>query len=207
MTEYGKNDEDKQIVDKRIEYCKYIDDHIDGVKRAFQELFVDKHPIIPGYEKWELSIMEALEKRINKHDASKYQDEEFEPYRRHFYPTDAEKAKGETPEDVKLFEDAWRHHYTHNPHHPEYWRWVKIIKRGDFNTPRVCRILNTPNEVPIDMDIISILEMLCDWRSMDYKFGGTSIDFWHNKAKDERAAMSDGTIAKVDELMDILYGD
>ena len=53
--------------------------------------------------------------RVKAHDVSKYGDDEFEAYRNYFYPKEGEKK------DRKAFDIAWKHHYTHNSHHWEFY--------------------------------------------------------------------------------------
>ena len=49
---------------------------------------------------------------ISEHDDSKFGEEEFEPYAKHFYDDD----------DYSLdYDEAWEHHWMNNEHHPEHW--------------------------------------------------------------------------------------
>lgn len=55
-------------------------------------------------------------RRLVMHDASKFSRAEWGPYVRRFF--------GGAPDDPgvrRAFNAAWRHHYEHNPHHPQYW--------------------------------------------------------------------------------------
>ena len=139
--------------EKREEYMKYINNHIDAVKKAF-DIFskIDWNGIITEED------MVVLQYRINKHDQSKYSDEEFEPYRKNFYPIN----------DIELedceeeFNNAWIHHYTNNDHHPEFW-----IKDG----------------IPDEMTIPAICEMVCDWQGMAFVKGGSALSYY-NSIKD-----------------------
>lgn len=147
MTQEIEND----AVKKREEYLRYIDDHINNVRIAFT-IFIKID--------WDESIISRddlvlLEDRIKRHDESKYSDEEFEPYRKYFYPVnDIEK------EDCKEeFEEAWKHHYTVNDHHPEFW-----IKDG----------------VATEMSTVAIAEMICDWQGMSFVKGGSALQFYNS---------------------------
>jgi hypothetical protein len=63
------------------------------------------------------------------HDMSKFSLAEFMPYCNYFFDED-----GKTNSDKKCdFNDAWRHHYLNNMHHPEYYRNDKTLMRYFFN--------------------------------------------------------------------------
>lgn len=51
------------------------------------------------------------------HDMSKFNSEEFGPYARAFYDEDGNTTYVPSEE----FDKAWKHHYTNNKHHWEYW--------------------------------------------------------------------------------------
>ena len=81
--------------------------------------------------------------RGNQHDLSKYESEEFPVYagqidefEKHFYGSDGyNKAKA-------AIRPATEHHFKHNRHHPEHF----------------------PNGIE-GMNLVDLLEMLCDWKS------------------------------------------
>ena len=99
--------------------------------------------------------MQELENRIKNHDNSKWSNDEFDAYRRHFHSV-SDKEKEDSEED---FKKALNHHYMVNDHHPEYWK-------------------NT------DMPNIAIAELICDWEAMGRKFGGNPLEYFEkNKAK------------------------
>lgn len=87
-------------------------------------------------------ITELLNRQI-LHDQSKLETPEVEAYdqitqalRGSTYGSEAYR------ETLKQFEPAIRHHYQHNPHHPEYW----------------------PDGIR-DMSLLDLVEMLCDWKA------------------------------------------
>ena len=107
---------------------------------------------------------------IKAHDESKFSEEEFEPYAQKWFNN-----SGKTPE----YEEAWKHHWMNNEHHPEYWL-------GE------------------DMPYIYILEMLCDWGSFSIDKGDLSelSDFYYNKAKDDpEKNLSEKTKTIIEEII------
>lgn len=111
-----------------------------------------------------------FDEMINEHDNSKFSEEEFEPY--------AQKWFGDGIKTLE-YEEAWKHHWTHNEHHPEFWL-------GE------------------DMPLIYILEMICDWGSFSVEKGDYQelIDFYYDKARDDKDKMlSDNTKEIVEEIL------
>lgn len=181
---------------KEEEYIDYIKEHVNNVCTAFNNYFLTKSSqfafeVLVNFTFFELesAIKELSKGRIYEHDLSKYSEEEFEPYRAKYYPTEKE-TSGLTDEAKSLIEKnagiAWQHHYRTNPHHPKYW-----IDKETGN--------------PIDMDLISIIEMICDWEAMSIKFGGSTVDWYNTKADKEKKAMTDRTKNIVEELLNIIY--
>ena len=186
---------DSQDLDKNLkvqEYLDYINEHVQNVIMMYKQHFypfldtVNENLIIPNEyfstEDFKAAI-EELSSSIMNHDASKYGEEEFNAYRRHFHPTKAEEAEEDQQTQLDEFEEAWKHHYTNNPHHPQYW-------------------VNPDTGVSRDMNLGAIIEMICDWDAMSYKFGQNTIDWYENKADKEKKSMTDRTKA-ITEL--ILY--
>lgn len=205
MSLFFVNRDDPEVLDKQIEYLDYIDEHIRNVKTAYGNLFLSNdNLILPDYTREQtIEIIDDARPFIMSHDASKYEQEEFDPYRRHFHPTALEK-RGETKEEEDAYQAAWKHHYTHNSHHAEFWVWCNISQTTDFNHPFDWTIDSKPHE-PIDMDIISLVEMMSDWEAMGMKFKNPTPNYWKNDADDERKAMSENTIKYVDKLIEVLY--
>ena len=173
---------------KQEEYIDYIESHRERVKEAYEKYFL---PLLDQeFELKSCSVEEFKEaiqnasNNITVHDETKYMDIEFEPYRLRFYQTEEEKLALQSQDMIiqqqQDFETAWEHHYKNNPHHPKYW----VQDDGSIR----------------DMDLVYIIEMLCDWLSF-----GDDIKVWYqNKAKDEKNAMSIRTKEIVEELMDII---
>ena len=169
-----------ELNDKKVEYRRYIDEHISNVRKAFETRFI---PLLSDPE-----VGEDLKEAINKasliipyHDQSKYMPIEFDGYRAHFYPTSSEKNDKTFEErSKKLYDAAWDHHHKHNPHHPLNW-CEDGIKR--------------------DMPYEYIIEMICDWIAMSYKFGDSTIKWYETEADDEKKCFTEETKKVVEYLL------
>ena len=175
-------DYNSQIIKKEEEYMEYIKDHVNNVHRAFENMYniKDKFEDIDRYDISD--AIESVKERglIDIHDESKYSDEEFNAYRRHFHSID-DKEKDDSEEDFEL---AWKHHYENNPHHPEYW-----IKDG----------------TPIDMEIDYIVEMACDWIAMSYSKGGTALQYLNDNREEKQKVMTENTMSILETILNTLY--
>ena len=156
---------------KEIEYQQYISNHIHNVRLAFEKY---KFKLCSALN---ISI-NSLEENINRHDQSKYSDEEFDGYRQWFYPYDNEEK------NKKQFDDSWEHHYKNNPHHPEYWI------RDDYIE---------------DMPPIYIAEMLLDWESMAMHFGNDIRDYYRSER--DKKPLSENTKKIIDSVIYNVFGD
>lgn len=153
---------------KENEYTKYINEHIMNIHNAYviyKDILCEKLNISPS----------LLLSNINKHDQSKYSDEEFNAYRNYFYPCNDE------IKDEKMFNNAWEHHYKENPHHEDYW----IDDSG----------------IPKDMPKIYIAEMLLDWAAMAITFDDNVYEYY-TKERDNKT-FSDNTKKIIDSVIDI----
>lgn len=179
-------------------YMDYLENHINGVKKAYQKYFVSLlNPESPLYSKGinialftrqELcDAIRNIQDAIDHHDDSKYSDYEFEPYRQHWDPTEEEKAADQDIKDEieERYQDAWVHHYTNNDHHPMFW-------------------YNSETKQMEDMPLPAIVHMICDWESFENRDRST-IDWWNTKAVEERKYMTEKTIAIVDALLKIIH--
>ena len=164
-------------IKKQEEYMAYIKEHRENVKKAFK-FFIENNKIMQSTNR---EIQEAVlylknNNIIENHDNSKFSDEEFEPYRRYFYSIN-EIEKKSAEED---FNNAWKHHYEVNDHHPEHW-----IK----------------DNVVTEMTMSAIIEMICDWEAMAYKFGGSAKE-WYEKNKNN-IPLHVNTRSKLEYLLNI----
>lgn len=164
-----------EITPEEKAYNKYIKNHKNNVKRAYEN--IDLRNIL----KRNLDFKEnQLIQKINNHDNSKYDVQEFEPYRARFYPRDGEKY------DEKKFKEAWFHHLHNNDHHPEYWTYV-----DDDN-----------KKVVLDMPDICIAEMILDWFTFCYKNNNPkdTVEYWRTKGV--KKPLSSNTKSKVARIIE-----
>ena len=106
---------------KEIEYKQYIDNHKNKVIETWEELKNNK--IIYEYilsQSQSEEIVKIIDKNIPNHDNSKYGEEEWEPYRKRFYPINEE----EKISSKKEFTKSWQHHKKNNTHHHEHWEEI-----------------------------------------------------------------------------------
>jgi hypothetical protein len=144
---------------------KYIEEHKANVSK-FADWLKEKLPEL--FDEIDMDVFDDL---IKEHDESKFSEEEFEPYAQKWFNN-----SGKTLE----YEEAWKHHWTNNEHHPEFWL-------GE------------------DMPYIYILEMLCDWGSFSIKSGDFRelSKFYYEKAKDdEEKNLSENTKIIIEEILD-----
>ena len=173
---------------KEQEYLDYIKDHIAKVNEMFNLYFIpllEESAIssLVSDEDLKLGIQE-LQTIINTHDASKFSDAEFDGYRAKYYPTLLEQ-NADTDYILAMedrYEQCWIHHYTVNDHHPMHW-------------------VNKETGIPEDMTIRAIIEMLCDWEAMSLNFDTSTVEWYQNKAIDEKKAMSTTTRTIVEDLL------
>lgn len=162
----------KELHDKQEEYKCYIEDHVNNVIMIWDNI-KDELPISD-------ELKDEVDDIIPLHDESKYSKEEFEPYRNFFYPCKDEEK------NQQAFDMAWNHHQKMNPHHWQYWIFLDD---------------DTASENILPMDEKYILELLCDWSAMSYKFNN-SVKAWYNDNKDTMRLHED-TRNKIEELIDI----
>lgn len=168
------------------EYNQYLEEHINGVKRAWEEM------LKPNISDWmvyhsNLTVEEIeayiweITAQISKHDMSKYSDEEYNAYLNYFYPTE------NFEKNEQVFDIAWLFHQKRNSHHYQYY----ILIRDSGET------------VPIDMPLAVICEMLCDWHSFSAKDPESTAYNWYEKNKDNML-LSDNTVEIVESLLGFL---
>lgn len=127
------------------------------------------------------------------HDWQKFTPAEWKAYRINFF---GPYKKDERPQWLKdLFEQAWRHHLQHGPHHWEYWVHVQEMQEMQvdaINSYQGADILpdafilqltaNTKIWVR-EMPERYMREMLADWRGAGRAIKGEddSYGFYHSK--------------------------
>lgn len=214
---------DEQYIAKCQEYTAYIDEHVKNVKAAFYNLF--RNPAKPVIKIGNLEgpklerLLRQVEMKINVHDSSKYTPEEFDAYRRRFFPTDQEKRLDAIDPIIadaaeENFEQAWKHHCLNNDHHPIYWKWIDIQEIIEDNVvdgkpvkirKKVHVKRTLPKETAERMSAESVLHMICDWEAMCTKFGGNVIEWYVSSAQDEQAAMYPATKKMLESILEMLY--
>ena len=155
----------ERVNDRSEEYYKYLEDHINNVKKAysqFEKILLTKSDLT-------VEELTDLDNQIENHDKSKYEDDEFYPYLHHFYPSNAGKNNEE------LYDKAWNHHQKCNPHHWQYW--ILIRDEGKLE--------------PLPMPENYVIEMLCDWQSFSYKNPESTAWKWYNDNKDKMILHND----------------
>lgn len=167
-------------------YNNYIDRHRKAVLHSFESLIS-----IPEDEQVDFLLDEdniaILRAIIEKHDESKYSEEEFEPYRKHFDPVDDEESL-----NTEEYETAWIHHYTCNPHHWEYWCYLDS-DTGEF-------VLK--DDIDEDDYKFYEIERLCDWCAMSRQFGNR-VSEWYEQNK-HKIVQPDFIIPFQEELMKLI---
>ena len=167
----NKIKDNKKIKKQTKNYKNYIKEHQENVRKAFEE--IKENPII--YQRYSGEILDALWERVLVHDESKYSEEEFIPYRKNFYPINAEEK-----EENKLdFDKAWEHHWKNNSHH---WQYRKNKTSFDKNNKE---------------EVLDVLENILDWIAMGYKFNDRPYQYYENNknnitlCEDERKYLED----------------
>lgn len=143
---------EEEVVKKQQEYLDYIYEHIKNIQDSFIELKHMNNNTIKELFTNDSQLVEDVLMRVVVHDRSKYSKEEFEPYRKNFYPiNDQEKEDNE-----EAFEKAWEHHWKNNDHH--------------WDNRQATTTLNKP----------ACIENLIDWMAMSKKFNNKIYDWYDN---------------------------
>jgi hypothetical protein len=160
-------------------YYKYILEHTENVLRAYTD-YGDQILKIMGNE----SLKEDLFNTVNAHDKSKFSGEEFDGYRKFFYP-----IKNENKDLAKdAMNVAWLHHMNTNKHHPEYW--VLRDKDGNHSIP---------------MERLYIAEMILDWIAMGYKFKSNALKWFNKNEQYYKTIMTVSTFYTVKKVLTTLF--
>lgn len=156
-----------------------INEGLDGYQEEYKNYVIEHKERVCEMADWLMencpSVFEGVDfgmfmELIKEHDESKFSEEEFEPY--------AQKWFGDKKKTFE-YEEAWKHHWQNNEHHPEYWL-------GE------------------DMPLIYILEMICDWGSFSIAKGNLKelSEFYYNKAKgDPEKNLSEATKEIIEDIL------
>ena len=191
------NPTDKEYPSKCEEYMTYIDNHRERVKTAYLRFFKGKLPEICEGEISDYDVLqnmdETVEKNIDKHDMSKYDDEEFYGYRIKFNPTSLEKELIQEDEEFaglvqEEFADAWKQHQQNNTHHPHYY----FIWNNN-----------------LEMNMVDIIEMLCDWAAMSKGDNDYNYLSWlcSDSSKTERDMLPDIVKKSIELISSKIYSN
>lgn len=141
----------KEIFEKQKEYHKYIKDHQSNVLKCYTKLMQYKSPVIHELFIDDDTLIEDVCSRCMKHDKSKLSYDEFEPYRKHFYPINEEEKEN----SKELFEKACNFHYMRNDHH-----WQHRVNTDTLNKP-------------------ACIENIIDWMAMGITHGDTAYEYYN----------------------------
>lgn len=153
---YGISNIKKEIKTKKKikEYKKYIEEHKANVEKAYEEIKNNT----AMYQLLGQDLMNELYNRVLEHDNSKYSTEEFDAYRKNFFPINQQEK-----EDNKVaFDKAWKHHWRTNSHHWQYRQNKKSFDKED-------------NE-----QVLDVVENVLDWMAMGYKFNDRPYQYYEN---------------------------
>ena len=195
-------------------YIDYINNHVNNVLRSYITLITEENlnklyeadvfkpmDIIFSREN-QVKVTNSLARQVLTHDQSKFSDEEFEPYRKKYYPYDAKDATKKSEEELEEieqeFQGAWKHHYMNNRHHPEYWRYHIIEKTPNGNK---IKLVENRLDTATIMPVVDVLHMILDWNAMSMQFGNTVFEWWNNNATDEKEALNPITIEVINNII------
>lgn len=168
--------ESEDIVSKKEDkYNQYLDLHRGAVYQVYKDLLklaeewsksnnLDENQNNPLT--WILDNASTLDSMLKNHDISKYGKEEYDEYRKHFYPVDEQESLNS--EGFKL---ASLHHVTNNPHHWENWCDLqddgKYVLQEDINEHAY---------------LLYVIERCCDEASMSQLYDNRVLD-WYEENK------------------------
>lgn len=144
-----------------------------------------KNNVIAAFEQLRLqiepifsSLIPAFEQAISEHDKSKWMPDEYNAYADHFYRGAGTRAE---------FDKAWLLHIHRNPHHWQYW-----VLREDAGSTKV-----------LDMPLVYIVEMICDWHSFSMKNPKSTAFYWLYENK-HNMILSSETLQVVEYLVQFM---
>lgn len=119
--------------------------------------------------------------RLLIHDYSKFSRAEWTPYVNRFFAGRA--GVEDKAADSAEFKAAWRHHYTHNPHHWNFWLAYEDEQR------------------PMAMPAHFVREMVADWMGAGRAITGSwdMSEWWANASP--RMSLHPDTRALVERLV------
>lgn len=142
-------------------YDEYLNTHIHAVGKAAE--WMVHH--LSVFQTMDLRELITFGSNVLKHDASKYEKEEYDPYDAYFYGD----------RDDNEFNYAWLHHIHNNPHHWQHWL---LVNDGG-------NIGDQSKLIALEMPKVHALEMVADWWSFSWRSGNLFEVFgWYENHRD-----------------------
>lgn len=132
-------------------YMRYIMKHRKNMADAYKEMTSCPEILELGNE-----VLIMLKQRVVLHDITKLMNDEFDAYRKHFFPIN----KKEKENNLENFNRAWQHHYDVNAHH-----WQHRRHKTDFN-----------KKDPVQ--VVDVLENVCDWLAVGYTYKNRPFQYY-----------------------------
>lgn len=140
------------------QYDDYLKEHIANVGKGLtwlDENLPETTKCLFNYTRYEIT---------QRHDASKFEAEEYSAYDEYFY------GNNRSHQVVENFNKAWLHHIHNNKHHWQHW----VLINDD----------ETDGTIALEMPYRYVIEMICDWWTFSWKTGNLSEIFdWYEKHK------------------------
>ncbi len=131
--------------------------------------------------------------RLLAHDWTKFTPAEWGPYVRRF--SVGNNSKWEKDTDPQEWKEAWAHHWTHNPHHWEYFAYGHAV---DIDSQQHVTAMIYPNPVP--MPETYVREMVADWYGAGMAQGKPDIEAWYEIHKN-KMVLHESTRYQVTQLI------
>lgn len=158
------------------EYEAYIKQHKTNVGNGFDWLIINLPELFSEFDS------DYIGSVVAQHDASKYDEEEFDAYAEYFY------GDSKTKEIEEAFDLAWLHHQNCNKHHWQYW----VLQKDSGAT------------IPQPMPYEYIIEMICDWWSFSWKSDDLFEIFdWYKSHKSTMKLHKDAQ-QSVEDILDLM---
>lgn len=153
-------------------------------------------------EQYDPERFKGLTAIARKHDQSKYEAPEKEPYVyiTWYYHTRDDGTPWAMPADmIEKTAEATEHHVKNNAHHPEFYsQQTDTINKSDRDAPPDKKVIAT------NMPDIYIAEMVADWVSVSEERGTSPID-WADKNIGVRWEFDQDQIDLIYELIDLIW--
>ncbi len=161
-------------INKFREYLDYIEERYSNVQKAWR--LINEKCQNKGFNFiYDDAIWHSIELEVKYHDASKLSAEEFTQYRQFFFPCMTEMK------DKNVFEMAWQHHKSENPHHWEVW--TSKDYKGD--------------------KLIAFIHNIIDWVAMGFKFDDTARDYYERNK--EKIKLPEWAVKLMYEIFECIY--